>query len=120
MRTLRAHLAAGDVLVGDRARGTMLMARGLRPGDPPEALTLRRPDLIETIARLCVEAGADRVTTNTFGGSPLRLRAFGLETDTEAINRAAVEALCRAVGGRTLVSGSMGARRTPAPAVRHR
>jgi 5-methyltetrahydrofolate--homocysteine methyltransferase len=86
----------------------MLMARGLRPGDPPEALTLTHPDVIESIARLYVEAGADLVTTNTFGGSPLRLRAFGLEGDTEAINRAAVAALRRAVGDRALVSGSMG------------
>jgi 5-methyltetrahydrofolate--homocysteine methyltransferase len=108
VRSLRDRLAAGDVLVGDGAWGTMLLARGLRPGDPPEALTLAHPDLIESIARLYVEAGADLVTTNTFGGSPLRLRAFGLEAATAAINRAAVEALRRAVGGRALVSGSMG------------
>lgn len=108
VRGLRERLDAGDILVGDGAWGTMLLARGLRPGDAPEALTLARPDLIEEIARLYVQAGADLVTTNTFGGSPLRLRAFGLDAQTEAINRAAAEAVRRAVGGRALVSGSIG------------
>jgi 5-methyltetrahydrofolate--homocysteine methyltransferase len=108
MRGLRDRLDAGDVLVGDGAWGTMLMARGLRPGDAPEAFTLAHPDVIEAVAHLYVEAGADLVTTNTFGGSPLRLRSFGLDEHAEAINRAAVEVLRRAVGGRALVSASIG------------
>jgi len=110
VRTLRDRLRAGDVLVGDGGWGTMLMARGLQPGEPPESLTLASPGVIEEVARLYLEAGADLVTTNTFGGSPLRLRAFGLEARTDEINRAAVEALRRAVGTRALVSASIGPR----------
>jgi len=108
VRTFRERLAAGEVLVGDGGWGTMLMARGLRPGEPPESLTFASPGVIEEVARLYVEAGADLVTTNTFGGSPLRLRAFGLDGRTDEINRAAVEALRRAVGTRALVSASIG------------
>jgi len=108
VRTLRDRLRAGDVLVGDGGWGTMLMARGLQPGEPPESLTLASPGVIEEVARLYLEAGADLVTTNTFGGSPLRLRAFGLEARTDEINRAAVEVLRRAVGTRALVSASIG------------
>jgi len=105
---LLARLAAGEVLVGDGAWGTMLLARGLRQGEPPESLNLTRPELLEEIASLYLDAGADLVTTNTFGGSPARLRQFGLDAQTEAVNRAAVEAVRRAVRGRAYVSASIG------------
>jgi 5-methyltetrahydrofolate--homocysteine methyltransferase len=108
MKSLLARLAAGEVLVGDGAWGTMLLARGLRQGDPPERFNLSRPEVIEEIAGLYLDAGADLITTNTFGGSPARLRPFGLQDRTEAVNAAAVEALRRAIGGRAYVSASVG------------
>lgn len=108
MRSLRDRLTAGDIVVGDGAWGTMLMARGLRPGVPPETMTLSHPETIEEVARLYVEAGADFITTNTFGGSPVRLRAYGLDDQTDAINRCAVTAVRRAVGDQALVAASIG------------
>jgi 5-methyltetrahydrofolate--homocysteine methyltransferase len=108
MTDLRTRLAAGDVLVGDGAWGTQLMARGVLPGEAPESLNLTQPGVIEEIAALYVDAGADLITTNTFGGSPARLRQFGLDGQTEAVNRAAVEAVRRAAGGRAYASASVG------------
>jgi 5-methyltetrahydrofolate--homocysteine methyltransferase len=108
MDDLLARLAAGRVLVGDGAWGTMLLARGLRQGEPPEGLNLTQPEVLEDIASQYVEAGADLITTNTFGGSPARLRQFGLDRQTEAINGAAVEAARRASQGRAYVSASVG------------
>lgn len=108
MRPLLERLGAGEVLVGDGGWGTLLMARGLRPGEPPEALNLARPETIEEIARLYLEAGADLITTNSFGGSPANLRRHGLEGQVEAINAAAVEVACRASNGRAYVSASVG------------
>ncbi len=108
MRELRERLADGDLVVGDGAWGTMLIARGLRPGTAPESWNLERPGVLEEIAALYVEAGADFVTTNTFGGSPVRLRAYGLDDRTEAVNRAAVAAARRAAGDRAMVAGSVG------------
>ena len=108
MKDLLTRLRAGDVLVGDGAWGTLLMARGVRPGEAPEGLNLTRPGVIEEIALLYLEAGADLITTNTFGGSPARLRQFGLDGETEAVNRAAVEAVRRAARGRAYVSASVG------------
>ena len=108
MKDLRTRLAAGDVLVGDGAWGTMLMAHGVRPGEAPESLNLTQAGVIEEIASLYVEAGADLITTNTFGGSPARLRQFGLDGQTEAVNRAAVEAVRRAARGRAYASASVG------------
>jgi 5-methyltetrahydrofolate--homocysteine methyltransferase len=101
-------LRAGEVLIGDGAMGTMLMAHGLAPGACPEAFNLERPDVLETIARAYLDAGADIVETNTFGGSPLKLAQYGLADETTAINRAAVAAVRRATGGTALVAGSCG------------
>jgi 5-methyltetrahydrofolate--homocysteine methyltransferase len=108
MRRFLERLAAGEVLVGDGAWGTLLMARGLPAGQPPEMFNLSRPEVIEDIARLYLEAGADLITTNTFGGSPVRLRLHGLEAQVDALNQSAVEAARRAVGSRAYVSGSIG------------
>ncbi|TFG89182.1 MAG: methionine synthase [Gemmatimonadales bacterium] len=108
MKSLLERLAAGEVLIGDGAWGTLPMTRGLKPGEAPETINLLRPEVLEEIARLYLEAGADLVTTNSFGGSPTRLRRHGLDGQTEEINRAAVEAVRRAVGGRACVSASVG------------
>ncbi len=108
MRGLLERLAAGERLVGDGAMGTLLLAHGLAPGEPPEAVTLSRPALLEEIARRYVDAGADLLETNTFGGSPLKLALHGLEHETETVNRTAVEATRRAAGERAYVAGACG------------
>jgi 5-methyltetrahydrofolate--homocysteine methyltransferase len=108
MRGLRDRLRAGEVLVGDGAWGTQLMARGLEPGDSPEAVNLSNPAALVEIASFYVDAGAELITTNTFGGSPHKLEAYGLAARTEEINRLAVEALEPVVAGRAYISGSVG------------
>jgi len=108
MKTLLERLATGETLVGDGALGTMLIASGLKPGETPEAFNLSRPEVLEDIARQYLEAGADFVTTNTFGGSPARLARYGLEGQVEEINRAAVEIVRRVVDGRAYVFASIG------------
>jgi 5-methyltetrahydrofolate--homocysteine methyltransferase len=108
MRNLLDRLLAGHVVVGDGAWGTMLMARGLKPGEAPEVFNLTRPEVLEEIARAYLDAGAEIITTNTFGGSPARLRLSGLERDTESVNRAGVQAARRAAGDRAYVSASVG------------
>jgi len=102
------RLAAGEVLCGDGAWGTQLMARGLAPGDCPERLNLTRPEVLAEVAGLYLEAGADLVTTNTFGGSPLNLASHGLDKRTEEINRVAVEALKPVTASRAYISASVG------------
>jgi len=108
MQGLLARLGRGDVLVGDGAWGTQLMERGLPAGQPPEWFALEKPETIEEVARLYVEAGADLVTTDTFGGTSFRLKLHGLDGERERVNRQAVEAVKRAAAGRALVSASVG------------
>jgi 5-methyltetrahydrofolate--homocysteine methyltransferase len=94
------RLAAGKTLCGDGAWGTQLMVRGLAPGDCPERMNLTKPEVLVEVAGLYLDAGADLVTTNTFGGSPLNLGSHGLDDRTEEINRAAVEVLKPVTEGR--------------------
>jgi 5-methyltetrahydrofolate--homocysteine methyltransferase len=108
MESILERLQRGDVIVGDGAIGTELMKRGLRRGAPPESYNLLKPEVLEEVAALYLAAGAEIMTTNTFGASPLRLRQFCLEKDTEAVNRLAVEAVRRAVSHKAYISGSVG------------
>ncbi len=108
MEGLLNRLKRGEVLVGDGAWGTELMERGLPPERPPEWFALEKPEVIEEVARLYVEAGADLVTTDTFGGTSFRLKLHGLDGEGERVNRQAAEAVKRAVAGRALVSASVG------------
>lgn len=108
MRPFIERVRSGVPIVGDGALGTMLIARGLPAGVPPETFNLERPEIPEAIAREYVEAGSEVVSTNTFGASPLRLAQHRLDGSTEAINRAAVEAVRRAVNGRAYVAGDVG------------
>ena len=102
------RLRRGPTVLGDGAWGTMLFARGLPAGDAPERVCLERPELLTEIAGLYVEAGAEVVTTNTFGANPERLGLHGLTDSLEEICHEAVAAIRRAVGARAWVSGSIG------------
>jgi len=108
MQKLLDRLAEGEILVADGAVGTMLLERGLEAGDCPERMNLDRAELLEEIARLYLEAGADIIQTNTFGGSPLKLSQYFLEGKTEEINANAVRAVRKAVGDRAYISASCG------------
>lgn len=108
MAGLLEKLRGGEILVGDGAWGTMLMARGLEPGQCPELVNLERPEILGEIASLYVDAGAELITTNTFGGSSLKLAAYNLAERTEEINRRAVHELRPVVGDRAYISASVG------------
>jgi 5-methyltetrahydrofolate--homocysteine methyltransferase len=108
MQSLRERIDHRHVLLSDGAMGTMLFKEGVGPGECPEAVALERPELLTKIARAYLDAGSDLVQTNTFGGSPAKLAHYGLADQTEAINRAAVEAVRQAVGDRAHVLASVG------------
>ncbi len=98
----------GEILLSDGAMGSLLIKRGLEIGNCFEQMNLINPGLIEDIARKYLQAGADIIHTNTFGGSALKLAGFNLETQTEEINRAAVEAAKKIAKNKAYVSGSVG------------
>ena len=108
MISFSERLTSGQVMLADGAMGTMLLQRGLEPGQPPETVTLSNPGALEEIAQMYLDAGADIVETNTFGASPARLSTYGLDGKTEELNEAAVRAVRTVVGNRAYVAGSCG------------
>lgn len=96
------------VLVLDGAMGTMLQERGLRPGQSPEELNLTMQDVVAAVHREYVQAGADIIVTNTFGGSREKLSHYGLEGKLADINAAAVEIARKEAGDNVYVAASMG------------
>ncbi len=98
-----AALSEERPLLLDGGLGSAVMARGLPRGTPPEAWVLERPEEIQAVHRGYVEAGSDAVQTCTFGASPVRLAAFGLDRHCEELNRRAVD-LARASGARFVVA----------------
>ncbi len=108
MKNLLDKLNSGTILVADGAMGTMLMERGLGIGEPPELFNLTRTQVLEEIAQLYLEAGADIIQTNTFGASPLKLSSYSLDERVEEINKNAVLAVRKVVEDHAYISGSCG------------
>jgi len=96
------------VLILDGAMGTMLQQRGLKPGQSPEELNLTMPEVVASVHRDYIEAGADIIITNTFGGSAFKLAHYGLEGRLTEINARAVEIARAEARGRAYVGASIG------------
>src|SRR5215469_9151584 len=85
------------ILVIDGAMGTMLQQQHLTAADfggPAlegcnENLVRTRPDVVSGIHRAYLEAGADLISTNTFGGTRLVLAEYGLQESARELNRSA-------------------------------
>lgn len=75
-----------ELLYFDGGMGTLLQAKGLKPGELPETWNLTHPDAIIDIHRQYYEAGSDMVLTNTFGANALKFQGtdFTLKEIVEA------------------------------------
>ena len=98
----------GRVHVMDGAMGTELYASGVFVNVSYDGLNLETPDVVETVHRNYVNAGAEVIETNTFGANPVKLSSYGLAERTEEINHAAVGLARRSAQGRALVVGAIG------------
>jgi len=86
----------------------MLQARGLTAGVSPEVWCLSNPDVLKGIHLDYARAGANVLTTNTFGGTRFKMPA---DIDIADFNRAMANAARRAAdeaGGNVFVAGSVG------------
>ncbi|MCC6276830.1 MAG: methionine synthase [Oligoflexia bacterium] len=110
------------ILVLDGAMGTAIQDKNLSAedfGGPElegcnENLVVTRPEIIASIHKAYLDAGADILETNTFGGTPIVLGEFGLSHLAHKINFEAAR-LARAVADQVstpewprFVAGSIG------------
>jgi len=108
MKGLLERVGDGEILVSDGAMGTFLHAKGMGVGECPESWCISYPEVVEGIAAAYITAGAQMVETNSFGGSSLKLNAYGLRDKVGELNRAAAALARKAMGSNGYVAGSIG------------
>lgn len=99
-------LLSKGIVIGDGAVGTLLHSHGLQSSF--EELNVSDPDLIISIHKQYVAAGADVIQTNTYGANEAKLRMYGLENQVTEINRAAVKLAKASVTDKNAILGTIG------------
>jgi homocysteine S-methyltransferase len=110
-----AEIFADRPVLADGAMGTVLYARGVLISRCYDELNLSDPNLIRSVHEEYLQAGAEILETNTFGGNRFRLTRHGLGGKVEEINAAGVRLARQAVenlkvkqAGQAWVAGSVG------------
>jgi 5-methyltetrahydrofolate--homocysteine methyltransferase len=111
MATLQSIINQGGYVVTDGAMGTVLFASGLDHGDPPELWNIKFSDRVAAVHNAYIEAGAQVLLTNTFGGSRHRLALHNAQDQVKEANHAAAIILREVVdqsGMDLIVAGDIG------------
>ena len=87
----------------DGGMGSLLVAKGLQPGELPETWNVTHPEVLQEIHLQYLRAGSDEITTNTFGANGLKFGSDG-EFSLKRIVTAAVEN-AKIARGRFAMSG---------------
>ena len=106
----RERLDRGPILL-DGGMGTLLFASGVPQRACLDELASTRPDLVGSIHRAYLTAGAEIIETATFGANRVRLAGYGLAAEAGRLNRRAAQVAREArdvVGREALVAGSIG------------
>ncbi len=105
------QLVEKQQVLADGAMGTMLVSAGVRFDACFDELNLTKPELVGSIHRAYLHAGADIIETNSFGANRFKLYGFGLADSVRALNRSAARIAReqREIVGKTaLVAGAVG------------
>jgi 5-methyltetrahydrofolate--homocysteine methyltransferase len=97
--------------LADGATGSNLFDVGLMSGDAPELWNTEHPDRIANLHKSFVDAGADIILTNTFGGTVYRLKLHQAQGRMAELNQTAARIareVADASGREVAVAGSMG------------
>ncbi|MBQ7476133.1 MAG: homocysteine S-methyltransferase family protein, partial [Selenomonadaceae bacterium] len=96
------------IKIFDGAMGTMLQRGGLKAGACPELMNVENPDVVKKIHQAYIDAGANIITTNTFGASSIKLAHYGIENRARELNFAAVKIAKEIAGSDVKVAGDIG------------
>lgn len=102
------QLAKTRPVLSDGAMGTMLQEHGLQAGACPEIWNVEKPEAIRAVHAAYIEAGSRIIGTNTFGGSRIKLAAYGLADRVAELNSAGANIAREAAGANNFVAGSIG------------
>lgn len=108
MHPLLDELLADGPVLTDGAWGTQMQARGLAPGDFPDAWNLTHPDRVAEVASAYAQAGSRVILTNTFGSNRIRLQESGFGGRVRELNEAGVRLSRAGAEGRARVFASIG------------
>ncbi len=100
-------IANGPILF-DGAIGTLLYERGVFLNQCFEHTNLSQPNLVKQIHRDYLNAGAQVLTSNSFGANRMKLKKHQLQNQVEEINRSAVALAKEIAGDQAFVAGSVG------------
>ncbi len=88
--------------------GTELMARGLQPGEATILWNSAAPEKVADVHRTYLSAGSQALLTNTFGGSELALKRYGLSHRMRELNLAGAAIARKVAGPDSPVVGDIG------------
>ena len=108
MKPFKDVLASGDALLFDGAMGTVLYNKGIFINRCFEDANLSAPGLVREIYQEYLSAGAQVLTTNSYGGNRFKLTGHNLHDKIFAINQAAAQVAKSVAGDSAYVAGSVG------------
>lgn len=97
-----------SIVILDGATGTLFQQQGMPAGMCPEAWAASNGSAVAQAAEAYINAGSQIILTPTFGGSPLKLKSYGLQDECEKLNQQIASTVVKAARGRALVAGDIG------------
>ncbi len=105
MKPIKELLNTQGIIL-DGAMGTMLQKEGLPLGVIPESFNITNPDVLKKIHKQYIDAGANVISANTFGASPIKLNGTGY--DAEQIISSAIKLAKDCADGKAYVALDIG------------
>ncbi len=101
-------LIKNKIILLDGGMGSELIKRGLPPGKCPELWNIENPETVKEIHKDYFNSDSNAVLTNSFGGSQINLKSFGLDEQCLELNKKAAEIAVSAKTENKYVGGSIG------------